>query len=155
MCPATFGPRGDLQGCYRELPISSWRDAEDACEDFDANGVRAHLIVIDRAEEHDFISATSAHGDLWIGRLQVDDDDEFRNINYVAYGPTFFGEGEPNDRGCSGVLCDDNDRAGDERCIEYKHETGMWNDEKCGRLDRAFCEWDDVEPYSWRPGSDG
>ena len=42
-----------------------------------------------------------------------------------------------------------------ERCIEYKTETGLWNDEKCYRADRVICEWDNLDPYDWRPGNEG
>jgi len=156
MCPDGFAPLGDLQGCYRESAPAPWIQGEEACEHFESLKKRAHLVIIDREEEHQAFSMLSLSEDLWIGRLQEDDDDEFRNINYIDYAPTHFGSGEPNDYGgtCSGLFCDGGRAGGgDERCIEYKHETGLWNDEKCGRADRVFCEWDNVDPYGWRPGS--
>jgi len=156
-CPEGFGPIGSLAGCYREGAAASWVDAEEACEQHGSLRKSAHLIVIDREEEHAAISTLSKSGDLWIGRLQQDRDDAYRNINYIEWAPEYFGSGEPNDYGtgdCTGLFCDGHGGGGDERCIEYKHETGLWNDEKCYRFDRVFCEWDNVEPYGWRPGSD-
>lgn len=157
-CPAGFAPLGTLAGCYREEAAASWIDAEEACEQYESLRKSAHLIIIDREEEHQAISAMSKSGDIWIGRMQKGSDDEYRNINYIEYGPTYFGSGEPNDYGdsCSGLFCDGgHPGGGDERCIEYKFETGLWNDEKCYKLDRVICEWDNVEPYDWRPGSEG
>lgn len=162
MCPEGFGPLDPMllpDGCYKKgLPAADWIRAEEACEQFTSLGVRAHLIVVDREAEHLALSSISKGGDLWIGRMQEDDDrDGFKNINYIDWDPEYWGAGEPNDYGqdCSGFSCTGRAGHGDERCVEYKHETGMWNDEKCGRLDRVICEWDNVEPYGWRPGSQG
>lgn len=159
-CPEGFAPlvgSGDtLAGCYREEATAPWVDAEKACERHVALGAKAHLIVIDRDEEHRAISSLSRSGDVWIGRLQQDPDDEYRNINYIEWEATYFASGEPNDHGynCSGFVCGEGQAGiGDERCIEYKHETGLWNDEKCHRDGRVLCEWDNVEPYDWRPGN--
>lgn len=143
-CPPGFGVLDTLPGCYMTMPSAGWVAAEDGCEQHVSLGKRAHLIVIDREEEHLAISTRSLRGDIWIGRLQEDSDDDYRNINYIDWDPEYFGAGEPND------YSDD-----DERCIEYKHETGLWNDEKCYRSTRVICEWDDVEPYDWRPGNLG
>jgi hypothetical protein len=157
-CPEGFGPLGTLAGCYREGAAAAWITAEEACEEHDSLRRSAHLIIIDREEEHLAISALSLQGDVWIGRMQQEADDEYRNINYVEWAPQYFGSGEPNDYGstCSGLFCDGSGQpgAGDERCIEYKTETGLWNDEKCYRAARVICEWDNVEPYDWRPGED-
>jgi hypothetical protein len=110
----------------------------------------AHLLIIDRDEEHVAISEMSKSGDIWIGRMQHDYDDEYRNINYIEWDLEYYGNGEPNDYGddCSGLFCDGGGHpgGGDERCIEYKTETGLWNDEKCYRADRVICEWDNVAP---------
>ena len=43
---------------------------------------------------------------------------------------------------------------GDERCINYQYQNGMWNDEVCFDLDTVLCEWDGVEPLGWRPYRD-
>jgi hypothetical protein len=139
-CPDGFGPLGDLPGCYHELGALPWDPAEHGCEGFSANGREAHLVVIDRVDEHEAISRRSAMGDIWIGKLQQDRDDPFRNINYIVWGQSYFGAGEPNDYG-----------GADERCVEYKPETGLWNDENCLRSDHVICEWDDVAPYDWHP----
>jgi hypothetical protein len=153
-CPAGFGPLGDLPGCYMELEMTAqWVDAEHNCEAFAANDRKAHLVVIDRIDEHTAFSMMSLQGDLWVGRLQQDPDDDYRNINYIEWDASYFGAGEPNDLGqdCDWLSCSSRSGAGDERCIEYKHETGLWNDEKCYRLDRVICEWDNVAPYAWKP----
>ena len=155
-CPAGFDPLGELAGCYREEAIASWIDGEEACERFVSLGKKAHLVIIDRDEEHLAFSSLSASGDLWVGRLQEEPDDDYRNINYIEWNTAYFATGEPNDYGssCNGFVCGDgHPGGGDERCIEYKHETGLWNDEKCYRTDRVFCEWDNVAPYDWRPGN--
>ena len=156
MCPTGFGPLvtpvGELAGCSREGPAAAWITAEEACESNAALDRAAHLIIIDREEEHLAIASLSVTRDIWIGRLQKDDDDAYRNINYIDWRPTYFGAGEPNDYGASCVGCTEHSGGGDERCIEYKHETMLWNDEKCYRADRVICEWDNVEPYNWRPG---
>jgi len=147
MCPQGFGPLEDLPGCYLDVAIKTgWIRAEESCERFLADNVTAHLVVIDREVEHKKFSAIALDGDLWIGRLQAAEDDAFRNINYIEYGPTHWSPGEPNDS-AGGIPGN-----GDERCIEYRFETGLWNDEKCASPDRVFCEWDNVDPYSWRPG---
>lgn len=150
MCPVGFGPIGDLQGCYRESTQVSWSTGEDLCEEHEAQNRSAHLLIIDREEEHRAFSMISLTGDIWLGRLQEQPDDEYRNINYIDYAPKYVGAGN-----CESLVCDSRPGGGDERCIEYKHETGLWNDEKCGRANRVFCEWDNVAPHGWRPGSDG
>jgi hypothetical protein len=157
-CPEGFAPLGALEGCYREGALAGWITAEQACEQAVSLRKKAHLIIIDRPEEHAAISEMSKKGDMWIGRLQRDDDDEYRNINYIEWDLEYYGTGEPNDYGdgdCSGLSCDGRPGGGDERCIEYKTETGLWNDEKCYRGNRVICEWDNVDPYDWRPGSQG
>ena len=157
-CPEGFAPLGTLAGCYREGAAASWIDAEEACEQYVSLKRRAHLLIIDRHEEHTAFSVLAASGDLWIGRMQQDHDDEYRNINYIQWDLEYYGNGEPNDYGddCSGLFCDGgHPGGGDERCIEYKKETGLWNDEKCYRANRVICEWDNVAPYDWRPGSEG
>ncbi|MBA3502406.1 MAG: C-type lectin domain-containing protein [Myxococcota bacterium] len=150
-CPAGFGPLGTLAGCYREGASASWITAEEACEQHVSLKRKAHLIIIDREEEHLAIAAMSKQGDMWIGRMQKGSDDEYRNINYIDFVPDYFGSGEPNDYGGDAG----SPGGGDERCIEYKTETGLWNDEKCYRADRVICEWDNVDPYDWRPGDQG
>lgn len=156
-CPTGYSALGTLAGCYRESTAAAWSRAEEACEQDTSLRKRAHLVVIDREDEHAAFSELSKTGDLWIGRLQKEADDEYRNINYVLWEPEYFGSGEPNDYGdsdCESLVCDEHGGGGDERCIEYKHETALWNDEKCYRMNRVFCEWDNVEPYDWRPGNE-
>ena len=156
-CPEGFGPLMGLEGgCYKMLAADGWTRGEETCEQFVSLRRSAHLVIVDREAEHVALSALATQGgDIWIGRMQQGSDDEFRNINYIEWAPEYFGTGEPNDYGtnCSGLFCDGgHPGGGDERCIEYKQLTSMWNDKACYRSSRILCEWDNVEPYDWRPG---
>jgi hypothetical protein len=155
-CPETFGPTAELaEGCYREIGVGNWVDAEKACEQFSSEGIEAHLVIIDREGEHEGIAANALRaGDIWTGRMQQDDNDEWRNITYVIWAASHFGSGEPNDYGCKdgSLFCEGAPGYGDERCIEYKQATGLWNDKACHRDSRVLCEWDGAQPYGWRPG---
>ncbi|HEU5059573.1 MAG TPA: C-type lectin domain-containing protein, partial [Kofleriaceae bacterium] len=160
-CPEGFGPLGGgvEDGCYsvRQLP-ADWMAGEDACEEFLSDDTRAHLVVVDRAIEHDVLSEMSAGGTgIWIGRFQRDPDDDFRNVNYVDWQTEYFTAGEPNDyaEDCDALgSCRPAPGTGDERCIEYSHETLMWNDEVCFDRQTVVCEWDGVPPLAWRPYRD-
>lgn len=157
-CPEGFGPLGSglNSGCYATLEDADWISAEDACEAFESEGIEAHLVVVDRQVEHAVLSELSfetASG-LWTGRFQPHADDEFRNVNFIDYPQSYFGPGEPNDYGedCRSLFdCDGRPGIGDERCIEYHRDTGMWNDKACYRLGAVVCEWDGVAPLRWRP----
>jgi hypothetical protein len=156
-CPLGFGPIGTLtDGCYQLQPTATtWVMGEEACEMFESDGATAHMLVIDRVEEHAAFSALSKQtGSIWLAMLQHDEDDDFRNINWIVWDQTFFGAGEPNDYGedCDLLDCDGRPGIGDERCVEYRVETGMWNDKGCWRPSQIICEWDSLDPYGWRPG---
>ena len=160
-CPDGFGPLDDtlVDGCYRVVEDASWVDAEARCEGFLSLEEMAHLVVVDRPLEHEALSAMAPATTMgiWIGRLQRSQDGEYRNINYVDAETEYFGAGEPNDYGedCDGLFsCTGRAGYGDERCIEYSHYTGMWNDDQCERVQMAICEWDGVGPYHWLPYDD-
>jgi hypothetical protein len=157
-CPEGFGPLGGglEDGCYAVLDQpTDWSAGEDRCEEHESEGELAHLIVVDRELEHLALSQMSGGGvGIWIGRMQREPDDEYRNINYVEWDETYFSAGEPNDyaEDCDWLgTCYPAPGEGDERCIEYSHETGMWNDEVCFDAQAVICEWDGVGPYAWRP----
>lgn len=163
-CPEGFAPLaselvagGGLEdGCYAVLDAAAdWMAAEDACEEHTSDEVPAHLVVVDREVEHDVLSQLSGGGyGLWIGRFQRDDDDDYRNVNYVEWETEYFTAGEPNDyaEDCDFLgSCRPAPGEGDERCIEYSHETAMWNDEVCFDVQTVVCEWDGVPPLAWRP----
>lgn len=162
-CPEGFAPLasdlaagGGLEdGCYAVLRSADWMAGEDACEEFESEGVLAHLVVVDREAEHEVLSEISLGGvGVWIGRLQRDPDDAYRNINYVEWDTEYFARGEPNDytEDCDFLgSCYPAPGEGDERCIEYSHETGLWNDEECFDAQTVVCEWDGVAPLGWRP----
>ena len=160
LCPEGFGPLGNgvEDGCYRTLEDAEWIAGEDACELHESQGVAAHLVIVDRKVEHLALAqmAPATYSGVWIGRFQIEPDSEFLNVNYVEYGPEHFGVGEPNDFGneCSLLFCDGRPGIGDERCIEYHPDTGMWNDKACHRAGAVVCEWDGVAPLGWRPGDD-
>jgi hypothetical protein len=157
-CPAGFGPiEGVLEdGCYALLDQpADWSGGEDRCEEHESEGAPAHLVVIDREAEHLALSQMSGGGyGIWIGLMQREPDDDYRNINYVEWDQSYFSAGEPNDyaEDCDWLgSCYPAPGEGDERCIEYSHETGMWNDEVCFDVQTVVCEWDGVAPFGWRP----
>lgn len=157
LCPAGFGPLGNgvEDGCYLILEDAGWIAGEDACETHESQGAEAHLVVVDREVEHVAlaqVASATVYG-VWIGRFQTEPDAAFRNVNFIEYGPEYFGAGEPNDYGedCSLFTCDGRAGIGDERCIEYHPDTGQWNDKACRRPGAVVCEWDGVPPYGWRP----
>lgn len=165
-CPAGFGPLetdvagGGLEdGCYAVLESNDWMGGEDACEQHLSEEVAAHLVVVDRPVEHQVLSELSLGSGIriWTGRFQRDPDDDYRNVNYVEWDTEYFGQGEPNDyaEDCDFLgSCYPAPGEGDERCINYKYETGMWNDEVCFDVMTVICEWDGVGPLGWRPYAD-
>lgn len=161
-CPDGFGPLDDIltDGCYRVIEDASWVRGEERCEDHVSQDEMAHLVVVDRLLEHEALSnmAPATAMGIWTGRLQRSRDGDYRNINYVEVETEYFGTGEPNDYGqdCDDWFggCTGRPGYGDERCVEYSYETGMWNDEPCERLQTVVCEWDGVGPYQWGPYDD-
>ena len=167
-CPEGFGPLatelsesgGISDGCYRMIEPNDWMNGEDACEAFESEGVAAHLVVVDREVEHEVLSAMTAaasDGRIWTAMFQRDPEDDYRNVNYVEWDRTYYAAGEPNDyaEDCDWLgSCSPAPGSGDERCIDYNVETGMWNDEGCYRVVTVICEWDGVEPLGWRPYHD-
>lgn len=111
------------QSCYLFSSSSqTWEEAQKSCMPADA-----HLVVINNAEEQDFLKKKDGVR-RWIGLTDKASEDDWRWVDGTDYKSSakFWNKGEPNNRN-------------DEDCVAiYMDEN--WNDLSCNTTLRWICE---------------
>ena len=132
-CPPGYAFTGG--SCYRfvaaELP---WIEAEAACE---ADGIGAHLAVIDSAAEAE-LAAALAGNDHWIGASDLVAEGVYLR---VIGGPILYATWDPGQPEGPG-----------ENCIYLSLDPDL-HDHQCGDTDDYLCEYDGIaaDPAAFTP----
>ena len=102
--------------------MKTWSDAMKSCFSKGAD-----MIKLSSMEENQFIQRS---GKIWWLGLQRDGENnnifKWNDGSIAAF--TRWSAGEPNNHG------------NDEKCAEYLHQTGLWNDVNCEQQRRLACE---------------
>ncbi|XP_072925310.1 CD209 antigen-like protein C [Hemitrygon akajei] len=110
--------------CYRfSLSTKTWVEAQRQCASVDA-----HLVVINNAEEQDFLGE-NLQNRYWIGLSDAASEGDWRWVDGTDYSSssTNWMEGEPNDEKNA------------EDCVETL-ASGKWNDMPCDNNQHWICE---------------
>ncbi|XP_075062229.1 asialoglycoprotein receptor 1-like isoform X1 [Mixophyes fleayi] len=104
-----------------------WSDAKKDCED-----KMSHLVVINNAEEQDYVSKLTQGITTWIGLTDV--DGSWRWVDGTSYEttPKFWADTQPDDWYGHGF-------GGGEDCAHMKFGY-VWNDDHCSRRFQYICE---------------
>ncbi|XP_059846839.1 C-type lectin domain family 10 member A-like [Hypanus sabinus] len=112
------------ESCYQfSSSARSWTEAQRHCASVDA-----HLVVINNAEEQDFLRRTLQNR-CWIGLSDAESEGDWIWVDGTDYSSslTNWAEGEPNNEGYT------------EDCVEI-FVTGEWNDLPCNVFRYWLCE---------------
>ncbi|XP_072925645.1 uncharacterized protein [Hemitrygon akajei] len=112
------------KSCYQfSSGTQTWTEAQRHCASVDS-----HLVVINNAEEQDFLRRTLQNRH-WIGLSDVASEGDWRWVDGTDYSSssTYWSEGEPNNEGEG------------EDCAEI-FDNGEWNDLPCDNRRGWICE---------------
>jgi hypothetical protein len=97
-CPSTYMKVG--QSCYRfsVTQVPTWLDGELACE---ADGVGAHMVTVDDANEANLLVATFIINDFWSGMSDRVTEGAYRNVTGELAPYVVWVSGEPTSSDCA------------------------------------------------------
>ncbi|XP_051898147.1 hepatic lectin-like [Pristis pectinata] len=112
------------RNCYTfSSSEKTWFEAQSSCESMNAN-----LVVINSAEEQEFLTKKLKNYYYWIGLNDLTYEGDWRWLDGTNYSSslTFWQKGEPNDKN-------------NEDCAEMLSH-GLWNDQGCNVPQHWICE---------------